>query len=82
MTAEQYAHKHYGQFVNYKAVSKQSFQDGLTQGREETKTDEIVKMEKKISDLTREVIELREYKKDKEDLFYDSERLGEFLAGL
>ena len=75
MTAEKYAHTHYGQFVNYKAVSKESFQAGLNQGRDESKTDRIAKLEK-------EVKELREYKKDKEDLFYDSERLGEFLAGL
>lgn len=75
MTAEQYAHKNYGQFVNYKAVAKLAFQDGLTQGREESKTDRIAKMEKQL-------IELRAYKKDKEDMFNDSERLGEFLAGL
>ena len=74
MTAKEYSKK-YDMAINFKIVSEESFNAGLKEGREETKTDKIRKMEKELK-------ELREYKKNMEETLYDPERLANLIGGL
>jgi hypothetical protein len=74
MTAKEYSRK-YDLALNFKMVSETSFNAGLKEGREETKTDKIRKMEKELK-------ELREYYKNMEETLYDPERLANLIGGL
>lgn len=74
MTPEKYAEQ-YLTAPNYQAIAKQSFKDGLRQGRDENKSTTVRKMEKELKTL-------REYKKFHEDLFSNPEKLGEYICGL